>query len=49
MITRSPHAASAVVCFSVPSLRGYEIEFLLRLVEPQAHALLVQEPEIPTY
>ena len=32
--------------FVVAALSGDEVEFLLRLVEPQADALLVQKPEI---
>ena len=48
VIAGSPHAAGATLGLGVSSLRGNEIELLLRLVEPQTHPLFVQEPEIPT-
>jgi hypothetical protein len=42
VITRSPHAARATVGLSVSSLSRDQVELLLRLVEAETDALLVE-------
>jgi hypothetical protein len=44
MITRPAHAAGAALRLDVSSLSRYQVELLLRLVEAETDALLVEQP-----
>jgi hypothetical protein len=48
MVARSAHTAGTTLRLGVSSLSRDQVELLLRLIEAETDALLVEQPEIPT-
>ena len=46
MVARPAHTARAALSLGVASLRGDQVELLLRLVQAETDALLVEQPQI---